>query len=213
MNTFDSDPSSQPHLDSPSSGLDAATSARLHRLSGMPVDLAALERRIARDIPKPQTRRAFWPISLRPVHAVAASLLAGVLTVGLVISLSAPPVEASPQVLAGLYHDSSMSGTVGHADMPVMACCIQKVKGKPVTCVMLDSNGSRVSMMIAEAKDFRVPSEAMRRESDSGPYYFQSSASLNMVMAVRDKTWVCLMGPVPEAELVKMLAKAPSTSK
>ncbi len=192
--------------------LDAATAARLRRLSNMPVDISRLEASIAREIPKSaMQRRNPWRISFRPLHAVAASVVVGVLAIGLVINASARPVVASAQVLEGLYHQASMAeaGT----DHSVMACCIQKVKGKPVTCVALDSDGSRVSMMIAEAKDFRVPAEAQKRDAASGPYYFQATPKLNMVMAVRGDTWVCLMGPVPEGELVKILSKAPSATK
>lgn len=198
---------------------DAATAARLRRLSTIPVDLSAVEARIARDIPRPTRQAAAkrWKIGFRPLHAIAASLAVGLITVALVVGSSARPVLASPQVLESLYHESAASGSHTEAEADpgatVMACCIQRVGGKPVTCVAVRTEGSRVSIMVAEAKHFRVPPEARRREHETGPYYFQSSSNLNMVMAVRGDTWVCVMGPAPEAELVKLLAKAPAAPR
>lgn len=195
------------------SKLDEAMARRLRQLSTMPVDLTSLEAHVEKAIPRPRpARSAPWKMSFRPMHAVAASLLVGVLSLTVVLSLAAQPVVASPQVLESLYHNSATSEAHDvHAggDSPVMACCVQHVKGKQVTCFTLDSNGARVSMVVADAKNFQVPAEAKRKEVNGLVYYVQSSPRINMVMTVRGATWVCLMGPVPEADLVKLLSSTP----
>lgn len=196
--------------------LNDATSRRLRRLSTMPVDLTSLEARLEKAIPRPgKARSAPWKISFRPMHAVAASLLVGAISLTLVLTLAAQPVVASPQVLENLYHNSALAE--GHSmhsggDSPVMACCVQHVKGKQVTCLALDSKGTRVSMVVADAKNIQVPAEALRKELNGLVYYVQSSPRINMVMTVRGTTWVCLMGPVPEADLVKLISSTPVTN-
>lgn len=190
----------------PESPLDRAVSARLRKLAAMPVDSRSLEAAIERAIPRPRRGR---PVSLylRPIHALAASLVLGILIFGAVIGLTPRPVLASPQVLETIYHDGAMAMTEGSAPMD---CCIQRVKGKTVTCMTLDSNGVRVSMAVADAKDFKVPSEAKRKDVNGVTYYVQSSPKINMVMTVKGETWMCLMGPVPENDLFKLMVKTPA---
>jgi hypothetical protein len=196
--------------------LDLATAQRLRRLSTAPVDMSALESRIRAAIPPPAAasagRRSRIAIAPRRWMAVAASL-AIVVTIGVVALLAWPrPVLASPQVLESIYERGAEMRASMSADQPGMgdmACCVQKVEGNAVTCVTINVVGRPVSMVIGDAKHFKVPDEAGRRTVAGVEYRFQSSAKINMVMAVKDGVWVCLMGEPSVDELISQLAKTP----
>jgi hypothetical protein len=200
--------------------LELATAQRLRRLSTMPVDLQPLERQIKSAIPPPATAGLAQGTRLMigPSRwlAVAASV-AMLLTVGAVVVATWPrPVLASPQVLESIYeHNTAMSSginsgtTMNQPDMGTMACCVQKVEGRAVTCFTLTISGKRVSMAVGDAKHFKVPQEAGQRTVGGIEYRFQSSGKVNMVMAVKDGAWLCLMGEPTVNDLIAHLATMP----
>lgn len=206
----------QPDNDS-AENLELATAQRLRRLSTMPVDIKSLESRIKSIIPPPAaagaTQRARLLIGPRRWLAVAASL-AMLLTIGTVVVTTWPrPVLASPQVLEAIYeHGAAMPAgmSMDNPGMSTMDCCVQKVEGKAVTCVSITVGGKRVSMAVGDAKHFKVPDEAGRRVVAGIEYRFQSSAKINMVMAVKDGAWLCLMGEPPIDDLIAQLAAMPA---
>ena len=87
-----------PH-DSPD-GLDQATSARLAKLRSTPVDLTRLQKLVARRIPCRRTR-----LFLRPVLALAASVVLMVAGTLAFFAFSSRPALASPLEMAQLYND------------------------------------------------------------------------------------------------------------
>lgn len=210
----------QPNNDS-ADNLGLATAQRLRRLSIMPVDLQSLERKIKAAIPPSAAAgvasRTRLMIGPRRWLAVAASM-AMLLTVGVVVVATLPrPVLASPQLLESIYeHGNAISsGTtpgdaINQPDMGTIACCVQMVEGKAITCVTLTVAGKRVSMAVGDAQHFKVPYEAGRRTVGGVEYRFQSSGKVNMVIAVKDGAWLCLMGEPTVDDLISQLAAMPS---
>jgi hypothetical protein len=206
--------------------LDAAVSNRLSRLASMPVEMASLEAAMQREIGGAAGRRRIpW---LRPVQALAASLLAvGLLVAALV--MSGGPAQASSSDLARVHQDMVSGG--GHVvpvssmdaanravaehwpDAPqlpgvqgqhVMACCVHQVGREQVACAALKVDGVAVSMAVADSKDLRMPpGETVRRGGKV--YRVQSSGTLHMAMHERDGRWACLMGEAPVERLVDLL--------
>ena len=213
--------------------LDDATALRLARLRTMPVDTTRLERSLRSRIPLPATEpRRPWLLRFRPVRAAAASLLiiASVVAAVLLTASSGPALASSAQMAR--MHEDIVSGRTpvvqvesidaankalaaqspdcpAVPNMPkdhVMACCMKSVKGKRVACVLLKDENVRVSMMVANAADMRVPTSPTQVR-DGVTYHVQSFERLNMVMAERDGRWVCLIGEVPAERLMGLATK------
>jgi len=216
--------------ESPSQKLDRLTSARLGRLSSMPMDTSRLDTFLESQIPRASSSRIIrlsdW---LHPRRlAIAASILAVALLGGLLLSTSSSPVMASTQDMAQ-FHEDMVSGRVPvmHVDslqacnqalaaqwaqspqipnMPadhVMACCMRSVKNKKVACVLLQGEGEPVSMTVANASDVHIPDCPMVMR-DGDEYHVQSAGSLNMVMTQRDGRWVCLIAKLPADRLMQL---------
>lgn len=186
------------------SDLDLATARRLRRLAEMPMDLTSLESRVAAQIPRPGVaarRRVFQ----RPLLAAAASIGVLVLVGAAVVFATSRPVLASTEMLGELYAHSDAMMVDGPTDNP-MPCCVRQVEGRNVTCVALDVSGKRVMMTVGDGKHFKVPDSAGRKVVGNVEYRFQSSGSINMVMAVRDGAWICLMGEPTVEDLIARLA-------
>ena len=206
--------------------LDDAVSKRLSRLASMPVEMAALDAAVRREVGGGAARpRVLW---LRPLQAIAASLLVIGLSVAALV-MSGGPAQASSTDLARV-HQTMLSGG-GHVmpvssveaanlalsehwpDAPelpgvhgqhVMACCVHQVGKEQVACAALNLDGVPVSMAVADSKDLRMPpGETVRRGEKV--YRVQSSGTLNMAMHERDGRWACLMGEAPTDRLVDML--------
>lgn len=199
--------------DTPSE-LDSATTTRLRKLSTMPVELAGLQARIERDIPRPAIRRRL-AVGWRGASAIAASVAVMVLVGSLVVTTASRPALASPEALADVFRSSGDAmdmrdtGTAGKDGMPTMACCIRKVGQQPLTCMTLDLKGKRVSMAVADAKRIAAPKEALTKTVNGVEYRYQSSKTVNMVMAVKNGAFVCMMGEVDVDDLIQLLARTP----
>ena len=213
------------------SKLDAAIAARLGRLRSMPVDTSALERSLRAAIPAPAGARMRIGAWVRPLRAVAASLLVlGAIVAAVVISTSGGEVMASPTQMARL-HDEIVSGKThvqkvesieeankflgaqwaeGAApavpDLPgehVMACCMKSIKDKRVACVLLKGQGGEpVTLSVAKAADMKLPRAVQTVERGGVTYHLQGSEAVNMVMFERNGRWVCLMGRMDVEKLV-----------
>lgn len=206
-----------------------AIASRLSKLRTMPLDTTRLERNLRAQISPPfQKRRSIW-LSVRPLRALAASVLViGVLTAGLVLTTSSGPALASPVQMARLHEDlvsgklpamqvdsvdaanKALSAQWPQApDVPnvpanhVMACCMKSVKDKKVACVLLKREGVPVTMTVANAADMQLPKVPKVNRSGVA-YYVQSSGTINMVMAEREGRWVCLIGELASDRLMDL---------
>lgn len=206
--------------------LDQATSARLSRLTAMPVDTSRVAARLRAEL-SPQRSTASW---FRPVRAVAASFIVLAMIGAIVLTTTSRAVLASPQQLARV-HEEMVAGhataqvnsidaaqrTIA-ADWPqapalpevppehVMACCMKPINNKKTACVLLKSGDVPVTMMVANAKDVRMP-KSRKVVSDGGTYHVEASGAINMVMTEQDGRWLCLMGALPETRLIQLAAK------
>jgi len=216
---------------SPKDRLDEATSRRLSQLRSMPVDLSALTRRIEASIPKPAThRRLHLSRWLRPMRAVAASVLVMGLIGALIVASSTGPALASADALAqihqeavGMSHESSVN-TIDAAnailaqkapgnptmpampDHPIMSCCVHQLGRKMLSCVTLEVTNTPVTIAVARASDVKCPmSETIQR--DGVTYSVQSSGKTTMVMTSRDQKWLCVMGDLPREQLLDVASK------
>jgi hypothetical protein len=212
--------------------LDAATAQRLARLRTMPVDTAALERRLLAQVPRPEEERRslklWW---LGPLRAVAACLLVAGIVAGLMMATSGGPALASASQMAQLHYDLVSGKTpVMQVDsveaanrmlagqwprspqipnMPAryeMACCMKSIKDKKVACVLLRGDPTPVTVTVANAGDMKLPTAPTVTRSGV-TYHVESSGALNMVMTERNGRWVCLIGQMDSERLMDLADK------
>jgi hypothetical protein len=151
--------------------LDAATSQRLAKLRTMPVDTSRLDKLIQAKIPKPQIEavRSSRPsilFRIRPLRAIAASIvMLGI--VGVILwSLSGGAVMAAPDMMAKFHEDlvtqkvhTTQVASISDANKALaeewtknveiphvpsahaMMCCMRSIEDKRVACVLLRSEG------------------------------------------------------------------------
>src|SRR5687768_16333492 len=84
---------------------DQAVSARLRKLSAMPVDLSGVQRAIERQIPRQRQQRPVVMRLLRPITAVAASITLVAIIVAALVATSSNEVMASPAEMARFHQD------------------------------------------------------------------------------------------------------------
>jgi hypothetical protein len=210
--------------------LDRATSARLAQLRSMPVDTSRLDAMLRAQLPRDEEGK--WRmLSLRPLHAIAASIAALLIVGVILLTSSAGPVLASPAQMAQMHEDivagrthamqvdsiaaanRMLAGQSRHLpavpEIPpdhVMACCMRSVKDKKVACVLLQTDGVPVTMTVANAADLRLPA-APTITRDGVTYRAQTSGKLSMVMTERDGRWVCLIGQLTQDQLIDLASK------
>lgn len=212
---------------------DEAVSARLRALSSMPVDVSRLQRAIAREVPRPepQQQRSMRSRLFRPLSAIAASITVLTMITAALLMTSSNEVMASPAQMAK-FHREIVSNKIpvtkvdsieaasqvlaeqspGSPDLPmapdahVMACCMTSIKNRKVACVLLNSEGTPITMSVANASDMRSPGgrKVMR---DGSAYHVVSSDSLNMVSTERHGRWVCLIGEATADRLIDIASK------
>jgi hypothetical protein len=217
----------------PSDKLDQATQARLARLAAMPVDTSKLQARLRQAMPKEHAgagrpmfigRLMHWPAAVAAAILVAA--LVGVL---FLTNAGASPALAAPAEMAQLHEHVMGQGahTVAASDMDqvrreiakqwsdgpampspqaptehVMACCIHHVQGRKVACVLLQGK-TPVTMVVARAADVQpAPGTPVMRGSHQ--YTTHRCDQINMVMTIRDDRYICLMGDLPQNELIDL---------
>jgi hypothetical protein len=211
---------------------DQAVAARLAKLRTMPVDTTNLDKAIrARIAPPPPRRR--WPIlALRPLRAVAASLLlVSVIAAAIMLSASSGPALAEPTQMAQVHQDI-VSGRIpvmqvasieqanrmlneqspGAPTLPqvpdshVMACCMKSVQNKKMACVLLKDQGVPITLAVARAADMKLaPAPVMSRNGID--YRVQKVGDLSMVMTEHNGKWLCLIGQVSAERLMDVAAQ------
>jgi hypothetical protein len=213
------------------SDVDRAVAMRLARLRTRPVDTSRLDKLVRAQLPLPEkTARPLlgW---FRPLRAVAASLILLATVAAILLSSSGGQALASPTQMAQMHEDivagrtavmkvdsiaaanqalaeqSPQSPTL--PEMPpehVMACCMQSVQNKKVACVLLQNQGTPVTMTVANAADMKLP--AVPTVTKGGvTYRVQAVGKLNMVMTERGGRWVCLIGEASADQLMDLAAK------
>lgn len=204
--------------------LDQATSARLARLSTMPVETASLEARLRAQLPFPARAR---PRILRwkGLAALAATLTVAAAILVVLLTSSSGPVMASTADMVR-FHEDLVSGKTpvvkvdsidqaakalsdqwdGRLSLPnvpsdhVMACCMKSVNNKRVACVLLSSNGTPVTLVVADAREVKAPAAG----SQSSGWYVHRANNLNMLMANREGRMICLIADLPREELISL---------
>ncbi|HEV2294737.1 MAG TPA: hypothetical protein VGR35_12860 [Tepidisphaeraceae bacterium] len=205
--------------------------SRLARLRSMPVDAGRLEKALRAQIPRPDSVSAAAALSwLRPMRAVAASILVIITVVTvLLLSTASRPVSAAPAHMAEM-HQNVVSGRVPVVqvdsiaqanevlsrkwsnlpevpDVPenhIMACCMQSLKDKKIACVLMKRDGVPVTLMVAHAKDMRAPDSPVTVK-DGVRFHVQAVGELNMVMTQRRGRWACLIGELPAETLMDVV--------
>jgi hypothetical protein len=211
--------------------LDQATADRLARLRTMPLDTRSLEAKLRGQIPMPTPRRRVFIGVFRPLRAVAASLIILGVTAAVLLSVSGGPALASAAQMAQMHYDVVSGKTpvikvdsIDEAskilsgqwpscpqipkvpDSYEMACCMKSVKGKKVACMLLKSEGTPITMTVANATDMAMPSSPTMMH-DGVTYHVQSSGALNMAMTQRNGKWVCLIGEISSERLMAVMSK------
>jgi hypothetical protein len=209
---------------------DQAVAARLRKLSTFPLDLSGLERQVRAQIPQAAAER-HWPTTrmhlLRPLTAVAASILVLAVIAAAVLTATSGEVMASPAQMAK-FHREIVSNPMGvtkvdsiarasqvlaeqwpqgpglpHApEAHVMACCMKSVKNKKMACVLLSSEGTPITMSVANASDMRSPAGGKKVTHGGASFHVVSAEGLSMVSTERNGRWVCLIGETPAERLI-----------
>lgn len=205
--------------------LDAAMSKRLAKLSTLPVDTSHLDRALRAEIGAPEARTN-WSRRLKPITAVAASLILLVLlTMALLQNQTA---QASPEMMLQFHRDvvagkvatmqvdsvtelnkafeAFSAGGIKVDGMPAsmkMECCVRDVANKRVACVLLKDGGGPVTLSIAESDAFKpLSSSPVMHRGEK--FYVQSSDGLTMVTVDRGTRRVCLIGEQPAEKLMTL---------
>jgi hypothetical protein len=216
---------SDEHGDEHDEALDRAISVRLGKLRTMPVDTLDFDKAIRAKIPPP--RSAWRTLTIRPLRAMAASiLLVSAIVAAVMLSASGGPAMAEPAQMAQV-HEDIISGKVpvvrvasieeanrmlnaqspGAPTLPqmpdshVMACCMKSVHNKKMACVLLKNEDVPVTLAVARAADLKLsPAPITTRNGIN--YRVQRVGDVNMVMTEQDGKWLCLMGKMPADHLI-----------
>ena len=91
-------------------------------------------------------------------------------------------------------------------DAHVMACCMKSIKDRKVACVLLSSEGTPITMSVANASDMRSPrGEKVTR--GGATYHVVASGAINMISTERGGRWVCLIGETSSDRLIEIAQK------
>jgi hypothetical protein len=83
---------------------------------------------------------------------------------------------------------------------------MKSIKDRKVACVLLNSEGTPITMSVAKASEMRSPSgEKVVR--NGATYHVTSSGSINMVSTERGGRWVCLIGETACDRLIGIVEK------
>ena len=211
----------------PDSPEDQALARRLARLGSLPVDTTRLEKILRAQLPAPPRTGRVW---LRRGMAIAASLLLlATLLVGL---LQERPVQASPALLAQVHQDllagkittfhttslaaanAAIAERYRHfpklPEMPsgcgMACCCMKQIQNKDVACLLLDNQGSPVTVVLAARRAMCAP-DCPTIQTNGCSYHVQSVGNLHVVMTTRGDCWISAVGQRPAQELIALLTQ------
>lgn len=213
------------------SELDRATAKRLARLRTLPVDTSRLDELVRAQLPSPEKQPRLLFMWMRPMRAIAASIVLLAMIAAIFLISSSGPALASPTQMAQMHEDivagrtpvmkvdsiaaanralaeqSPQSPSLPNVPPDhVMACCMKSVQNKKVACVLLQDQGVPVTMTVAKAADMKLPA-APTVTRDGVVYRVQTAGKLHMVMTERNDRWVCLIGELPAEQLMNLADK------
>jgi hypothetical protein len=221
--------SQMPYQDEGDESVDRAIAARLSKLRAVPVELTKLDKAIKAQIPPPARQGRWRLVALRPVRAIAASLvLVSAIAAAILLTASSGPALAEAAQMAQV-HEDIVSGKIpvmqvgsidaanrmlnqtspGAPSLPhlpdshVMACCMKSVHDKKMACVLLRSEGVPVTLAVASARDMKLPSAPIQNRNGLD-YRVQHVGDLSMVMTERNGKWLCLIGQLPAERLMDL---------
>lgn len=206
--------------------LDRATAERLARLAKRPVDLSQLEQCVSEAIQEHQRqggRRNRW---VKPVIAIAASLL--LVAIGwIVINAGNTPETASPAGLAEIHYEASNKLTphieassvdeanrllaeqsdVFHPLPPLPGllkyCCLHRHANTVLTCAIIEVDSKDITVAIASASEIKSPpGESVVRGGRT--YRIHSAGGTNLVMVHDGRSWLCVMGEDSTDQLISV---------
>ncbi len=211
--------------------LDAATSRRLARLADTPVDTRSLERRLAgalADQPAP-ARPAAWLRWSRPLQAAAVLTL--LVVAGWLVVQAGSPAVAAPGALAQIHRQmlaeeldtmpvtsveaanaaiaTQWSGAPAIPEAPgarVLACCLHELDGARLALVRLEYDDALVKLVVARSQDLRSP-PGRTVVRDGRQYVIHDHGGVTMVMKNAGGRWLCVMGELPEHELLAIAGR------
>lgn len=215
--------------DCPENRLEVATSHRLARLAGRPVDTASLERRLASAIEEPPAS-ASPPVWLlrwsRPAQAAAAVVL--LVLVGWMLTQQESSAIAAPAELAQIHRqmiagdlettpvmsieaaNAAISGQWESAPAipqapgaQVMACSLHLVQGARLAVVRLEYNDAVVKLAVAHARDIQSPG-GRQVERGGQRFVLHEHEGVTMAMTRHGDRWLCVMGELPEQKLLEL---------
>ena len=215
--------------------LDEATRRRLSRLASRPVDTTGAASRIRAEIERLRPARQRFSLpgwsgwTRRGVAAAAVLAAAAALT--FVLSESGSAVYAAPSEMVNLHQDllagrvpvvpvadiAEAQRVIGSRwraapalpeqwDAHVHACCLRDVQSRQVACLLMNVDGTPVTVVVARTRDFQLPQgEAVDRGGQR--FVVTSRDDIEMVMTQHGDRWVCLMGQTPRERLLSMAEK------
>lgn len=212
--------------------IDKVVAARLAKLRAMPVDVTDLDKALEAEIPPPARVQPWRILSLRPLRAIAASmLLASAIIAAILLTASGGPALAEAAQMAQVHQDivsgkmpvmqvSSIDAanrmlnqdTPGAPALPqmpdshVMACCMKSVHNKKMACVLLKAAGVPVTLAVASAADMKLPGAPVQSRGGVD-FRVQHVGNLSMVMTERNGKWLCLIGQTPPERLMEIAAQ------
>ena len=205
---------------------------RLRALRTRPVDIAGLQARIRREIPRPAGRPLTgWIRRSRIGRAVAAVLLLAA-SLALVLTLSTPgtamassqdllqihaammehrrdmtevgSIDAANAVLAGRWPDAPPMPDMPHQE--TIACSVHRVGKAKAAVVSLAIDGVPVSLAAADASQVQIRG-LTKVVIDDREYQVSGSGATNMVLTKHNGNWYCLMGELPQSTLISFWSK------
>ena len=208
---------------------------RQAQLNAMPVDSSRVDALIRQRIPAPQAETAVvsrrrW--LLRPVNAIAASLIGAVLIGVLVLALNDRPAAASPAQIAQ-WHEQMTSAPDGQNVMAVtnmkdanaalaardpkapaapgiegeMSCCgVRRIGTSRISCLMVQRDAGHVMVCVGDGDKIRIPRADSTVTRDGVTYHLMSQDSVNIVQFMRDGRWIACSGKLPHSTLIETAA-------
>ena len=211
---------------------EEAVANRLSKLRAIPVDTSRLDKTIRAQIPHPATQSQLKIWSLRPLRAIAASLLllCGI-AIAVILATSGGSAQAEVAQMAQVHQDmiagripvmevdsidaanrmlnsqTPDAPSLPHVpDSHVMACCMKSIHNKKMACVLLKDADVPVTLAVASAADMKLPPAPLSTRNGI-QYRIEHVGALNMVMTERDGKWLCLIGQLPSERLMDVASQ------
>lgn len=211
--------------------LDEATSRRLARLADCPVDTARLEQKLEPLWTEParSTANPAWWRLRRPPYAAAAAVLL-LVALGWFVFQTSTPAMADPGEMSQLHRHMLSSEievtpvrdiaaanrmiaaqwaeapSLPEVSLPARACCLHHLGGRPVAAVQLEHPDGPVTMVVARANDLRLPPGRVVEHAGQR-FTVHEHDGVTMVMTHDENRWLCVMGDLPEQDLVELAAR------